>query len=212
LGILINEECSHPSGLRDTGNISVILTDERNIVAKAKVDTHAFAALYDHYFPRIYSYAFYRLNDPCLADDLTSQVFEKAMANLKGYDPGRGSFGAWIFGIARNSINKHLLRQKIRKLVPLESVSHSLFDRSQGVEESFIQDDTLSQAWDLISALDHGQREVLSLKFFSGLSNKEIAQLIGRTESNVGVMLYRTLRQLRSKMEEDDHSEGNDRS
>jgi RNA polymerase sigma factor (sigma-70 family) len=180
------------------------LNDEQGVIGRAKVDPSAFAALYDHYFPRIYSYALYRLQDVQAADDLTAHVFEEALANINRYQAKRGPFSAWIFAIARNTINKHLRAQKIRRWVSLDAVAHQSAADSPTVEEIVIQNERLARLIPLLARLDDRRRDLIALKFGAGLPNRRIAELTGLTESNVGVILYRTLRHLREQLREGD--------
>ena len=187
------------------------LHDEQAIVIRAKADPSAFAELYDHYFPRIYRYALYRLQDAQAADDITAQVFEKTLANIDRYRPARGSFGAWIFAIARNTINKHLRARKVRRWVSLDAVTHQPIENSLSVEEIVVRNERLARLMPLIKELDDRERELLALKFGAGLTNRRIAQLTGLTESNVGVILYRTLHHLREQLrEEEGYEEGHE--
>ncbi|MEL7675675.1 MAG: sigma factor [Chloroflexota bacterium] len=73
------------------------LANEPSLIAQARIDPAAFAALYDHYFPRIYNYMRYRVWDAQVADDLTARVFERALADLAAYRPERAPFGAWLY-------------------------------------------------------------------------------------------------------------------
>jgi RNA polymerase sigma-70 factor (ECF subfamily) len=187
------------------------LYDEQELAIRAKADSSAFAELYDHYFPRVYGYALYRLQDAQAADGVTAQTFEKTLTNIKRYQPARGSFGAWIFAIARNTINKHLRAQKVRRWVSLDAVSHQLVEDSPSVEEIVARDEMLARLMPLIKELDGRKRDLLAFKFGAGLTNRRIAQLTGLTESNVGVILYRTLHHLREQLrEEDEYEEGHE--
>lgn len=179
------------------------LYDEQILAIRAKTDSSAFAELYDHYFPRIYRYALYRLQDAQAADDITAQVFEKTLTNIKQYQPARGSFGAWIFAIARNAINKHLQVQTVRRWISLDAVLHRPVENSLSVEEIAVQNERLSRLMPLVKELDERERDLLALKFGAGLTNRRIAQLTGLTASNVGVILYRTLHHLREQLREE---------
>lgn len=180
------------------------LPDEQALVVRSKVDPSAFAALYEHYFPRIYSYALYRLEDARTADDITAQVFEKTLANIERYQPARGPFAPWIFAIARNTINKHLRARKFQGWISLDAVAHRATDGSPSVEEIAARNEALARLLTLLSELEDRKRDLLALKFGAGMTNRRIAELTGLTESNVGVILYRTLRYLRDRLQEED--------
>jgi RNA polymerase sigma factor (sigma-70 family) len=184
------------------------LRDEKALLIRAQSDPGAFATVYDHYFPRIYSYVLFRLQDAQTADDITAQVFEKVLAHIQRYRPERGPFTAWIFAIARNTINKHLRAQRLRRWVPLDAAGHQAIDRSPTVEEIAIHNETLARVMSLLAELGDRERDLLSLKFGAGLTNRRIAKLTGLTESNVGVILYRTLHYLRDRLQEEKAAHG----
>jgi RNA polymerase sigma factor (sigma-70 family) len=182
------------------------LCDEEKIIAHSKADPRAFAPLFDRYYPQIYRYAFYRVQDAEAADDIAAHVFEKALANIRQYQVSRGSFAAWIFGIARNAVRKHFRAQRIRRLVSLDAATYQWQDSSHSVEEIADRNDTLARLLPLLSKLGDRERDLIALKFGGGLTNRRIAQLMGLTESNVGVILYRTLRLLRDQLQEGESS------
>src|SRR4051812_41967523 len=94
--------------------------DEQALAARAATDREAFAALYDLYFPRVYNYARYRVRDPMLADDITSQAFEHALSALGTFDARRAPFGAWLFAIVRNTLRDHLRSTRRQRWLPLD--------------------------------------------------------------------------------------------
>ncbi len=85
-------------------SVVIILPNETALVAQAQVEPAAFAAIYDHYFSRVYNYVRYRIADVHLADDLTAQIFERTLARIGKYKPERAPFAAWLFAIARNPL------------------------------------------------------------------------------------------------------------
>ncbi len=97
-----------------------VLPNELALVARATAEPAAFAAIYDHYFPRVYNYVRYRVSDAETADDLTAQVFERALVNIGRYRPKRGPFAAWLFAIARNAVSDYLRAQRRRRWLSLE--------------------------------------------------------------------------------------------
>ena len=175
------------------------LPNELALIARASVEPAAFAALYDHYFPRVYNYTRYRVGDAQAADDLTAQTFERVLANILDYRPTRGPFAAWLFVIARNAVNDHLRAQKRRhwrSLVSLRNQASPL----PGPEESLISDETKAELLAALARLSDRERDLVALKFTSGLTNRRIAELTGLSQSNVAVILYRAVRRLRAEM------------
>ena len=97
-----------------------VLPNELALVARATAEPAAFATIYDHYFPRVYNYVRYRVGDAETTDDLTAQVFERALVNIGRYRPERAPFAAWLFAIARNAVSDYLRAQRRRRWLSLE--------------------------------------------------------------------------------------------
>jgi RNA polymerase sigma-70 factor, ECF subfamily len=156
----------------------------------------AFLRLYDEYFPRVYNYARYRCGDAETADDLTAQTFERALAHLQTYDPQKAPFGAWLFGIARNLVNDHLRAARRRECLPLDTCAgHPAPVASP--EEWLIQVEAQAELLAALAHLSERERDLLSLKFAAGLTNRRIAEITGLSDTNVGVIVYRALQHLR---------------
>ena len=162
-------------------------------------DPQAFLALYDLYFPRVRNYVYYRVPDPQDADDMTAAVFEQALSHLRRFDPARGPFGAWLFGIARNLLNQHLRRRSRRSATPLESAGAQARPGSSP-EEMVLSDERRADLQAALEQLDERSRDLVGLKFGAQLTNRRIAELTGLSESNVGVILYRAMHQLRRQL------------
>lgn len=174
-----------------------VLPNERALVAQAVAEPAAFAAIYDHYFPRVYNYARYRVGDAQTADDLTAQVFERVLAKIGEYRPERRPFAAWLFAIARNAMNDHLRAQRRQPWLSLEAVR----DRASATPSPEViveRDESRSELLEAVARLSERERELIALKFAAGLTNRTIADLTGLSEGNVGVVLYRAMRRLRA--------------
>jgi RNA polymerase sigma factor (sigma-70 family) len=179
-----------------------VLENERAVIAQAKEEPRAFAPIYEHYFPRVYSYVLYRVEDPDVAADVTAQTFERAYAKLDRYQPERAAFSTWLFTIATNAIRNHRRWHWLRSWVPLDSLSEQR-DASPTPEQSVAQQELINHLLRAVAALPEREREILALKFGARLTNREIADFKGLTASNVGVILYRAVRTLRATMEVD---------
>ena len=153
----------------------------------------SFEALYERTFPKVYAYVASLLRDRAAAEDVTSQAFERAYRKRRSYRASRGSTEAWLFGIARNAALDELRKRKRRARLegePADTVSPSLDDAA---------DDALRRAVvrEALAGLDGAERDLVALKFMGGLSNAEIARVLGLSESNAGTKLHRTLTKLR---------------
>ena len=155
--------------------------------------SEGFAELYERTFPRVYAYVASLLRDRSAAEDVTAQAFERAYRKRRSYRPARGSMDAWVFGIARNAALDELRKRKRRAALeadPEDTGSPSPEDQA----ELALRRETVRAA---LASLDGQERDLIALKFAGGLSNGEIARVLGMSESNVGTRLHRTITKLR---------------
>jgi RNA polymerase sigma-70 factor (ECF subfamily) len=155
--------------------------------------TESFSELYERTFPRVYAYVASLLRDRSAAEDVTAQAFERAYRKRRSYRPARGSMDAWLFGIARNAALDELRKRKRRAVLetdPEDTGSPAPEDQA----ELAVRRETVRAA---LASLDGQERDLIALKFAGGLSNGEIARVLGMSESNVGTRLHRTITKLR---------------
>jgi RNA polymerase sigma-70 factor (ECF subfamily) len=155
-------------------------------------------AIYADQLPRVYNYFRYRVGDDALAEDLTATTFEKAWRARKRYRRDRAAFSTWLFTIARNVATDYYRHR--RPTVPLSSLSQR--EAGTSVEETVQGRDELARLGALLAELSLRERELVSLKYGAGLTNRSIARLTGLSESNVGTILYRVVRRLRAQWEQ----------
>ena len=154
---------------------------------------------FDRHYPALYRYFRYRGADADIANDLASAVFERALENLERFDPRRAKISTWLFTIARNlSINhwkaeKHTLPLDDDLPIPDELPLEQIIVLTQDREQILLA----------LQSLDERAREILALKFGGPLTNRQIAELTSLTESNVGIILYRSLLKLRTLLASD---------
>jgi RNA polymerase sigma-70 factor (ECF subfamily) len=186
----------------------ITLPNEEALIARAKAEPVAFAAIYDHYFPRIYNYVRYHVENQEIAEDITAQIFEKALTRLNQFSPKRGSLANWLFGITRYAIRDHL-RVKKRRLWCSLDVLARWRSADPLPEQLVIQNDLHAQILKAVTKLRDREKDLIALKFGAKLTNRQIAALTDLSESNVGVILYRTVRKLRTKLvEKEQEDEG----
>ena len=194
------------TGAGDRYNIEPVpgssdLVDEGALVAAAKRDPREFGPLYELYVDRIYRFAYRRVGTHHEAEDITAQTFQQALQALPAYEWRGLPFGAWLFRIAGNIINRR--GRTSGREVAVEDVT--VFS---GYEET--DDDPADLAWrseqagelaEKIGHLPPDQQRVLVLKFSHGMKNREIGDLMGRSEGAIKQLVHRALVSLRATME-----------
>jgi RNA polymerase sigma-70 factor (ECF subfamily) len=174
---------------------------ERRVIQRARKDPRAFVHLYDSYFPRIHAYVRYRVPDPQDAEDLIADVFFRAIRKLGHFKWRReGSFAAWLFRIAHNLIVDYY-REHRAVLLSLDSGDNlpELASHTPSPEEALAQEETFQRMRALVATLSPRRQEIVTLKFFGGLRNREIARILGLDERTVASHLSRGLRDLQTR-------------
>ena len=156
-----------------------------------------FGRLCEQYLSRVFQYVNYRVGDRTAAEDLTSDIFSKALTNFAKYDSGKAAFSTWIFSIARNTvIDYYRGRSKEQKLQKREVESKSMVVSISPEEEASRSEET-RKLHDCLSLLHPNEQELISLKFSGEMTNREISRITGLSESNVGTIICRAVRKLR---------------
>jgi RNA polymerase sigma factor (sigma-70 family) len=176
------------------------LSQELKLVRQARADAQAFGALYDHYFPRVYNYVYYRVQQRVATDDLVSTIFVRALDRLDSYREGRGPFGVWLFRIAHNVVVDYYRSLPRASPLPMERAEHLVPD-APSVEQSLAQRQEVEALLAQVSRLSEREQEIIGLKFGGGLTNRKIAALMDLKENHVAVILYRAMRKLRHRLE-----------
>ncbi|HEY1014594.1 MAG TPA: sigma-70 family RNA polymerase sigma factor [Herpetosiphonaceae bacterium] len=161
-----------------------------------------FEALYRTELPRIYNFFRFRVGDGPLAEDLTSATFEKAWRHRQRYQRDLSAFSTWLFTIARRVAVDHYRSRRpdvsLEDRAALAPAGGALPSPEAWVERQ----DEFDRLSALLAGLSERDREVVSLRYGAGLTNRRIAEISGLSESNVGVILHRTLLKLRSAWED----------
>ncbi len=151
-----------------------------------------FELLYRSSRDDVYAYVATLLKDPAAAEDITSQSFERAYRRRRTFDRRRGEERAWLFGIARNAALDELRRRsRLATLVAEPADSEEVVVDAADVA---LRRTTVRAALGELSARD---RELVALKFHGGLSNAELARVLGVSESAAGTRLHRVMEKLR---------------
>ena len=168
-------------------------------VEDAVYDTEALEKLYGHYFPRVHNFISVRVMNRNVADDLTSEVFEKVLDKLVTYRHEKGKFSTWLFTIAANMVTDYF-RQSIKH--PQESIELllELPSKEPAIEERILAEEDKKSLLEALFRLTDRERNIIVLKFWWQLTNREIARLENMDEGYVAVILYRSIRKLRDLM------------
>lgn len=173
-----------------------VVRDETDLVARAQRDQQEFALLYRQYLPQVYRYCYRHLGNREAAEDATSQVFAQALAALTRFEDRGGSFRAWLFTIAHNTVTDEGRRRC--PAVSLDMAS-ALATPGPTPDEVVIQHEERQTIAALLRDLSPPQRQVLELRM-AGLTGVEIAAVLGRSHGAVRKLQYRTLLRLRDKL------------
>lgn len=155
-----------------------------------------FEALYRSSRDDVYAYVATLLRDAAAAEDVTALAFERAYRRRRSFDRSRGNERAWLFGIARNAALDELRRRKRQATLTVDPEDPAAADAFESDDHA---DDALKRTV-VRAALDvlaPRERELVALKFYAGLTNAEIARVLGVSQSNAGTLLHRTIAKLR---------------
>lgn len=173
---------------------------------KGSVLPESFEGWYAEYRSTVYRYVRFRVASRDMAEDLTSDVFLKALRSFSRYDPDRAAPSTWLLRIARNTILDHFrrLRRRGSLHVSLDS-AHDLVAEGPTQEERMMREERLQRLLNASQTLRAADSEILSLRYGAGLQNPEIAEHLGITANAVAVRLHRALTRLREAVENNGH-------
>jgi RNA polymerase sigma-70 factor (ECF subfamily) len=160
----------------------------------------AFLALYDRYFERVFGYARVRIRDVATCEDVTSQVFATALAQI-GHFRGEGSFAGWLFQIARNAV---IDAQRRPAPEPLSDQAALVADGDPGPEERLLALERVERLHRLVGELQPEQQHLIALRYGAGLAYDDIGEIVGAAPGTVRVRMHRILEELRRRYSHDD--------
>lgn len=178
---------------RVTGSLSP--REEAQLVARAKEDPSAFGELYELHFQRMYRFVYSRVQDRAVAEDVTSEVFMKALRSIGRYQDTGRPFTAWLYQIAVNAVADRYRAQR-----PTDDIDeqYHLSDNSS-LEETAARRDEVGRIWALIEELPAQQRTALILKFQEDMKIEDIAVAMGKTPGAVKLLVHRGVTRLRQQ-------------
>lgn len=173
---------------------NVELELERRLIEAAKADPERFLDLYEKYYDQIYRYVYRRAGgDQDVTHDIVSQTFMDALEHIKSFNWQGYPFSSWLYKIAHNNVIKWYRKAGNKNYLPIEEARDV---PDQNSDQTEIVDATIAkeQINTMMEKLDEDEREILRLKFFEGMSNMEIAEIMELSVSNIGVKVFRTLK------------------
>lgn len=174
--------------------------DERELVRQALDDSAAFQRLYERYLGRVYGYVASRVIDQHDAEDIVSDVFLRVVRHLPQLRNNHQiSFAAWLFTIARNAVTDHHRRKPQTETHLSLELATPLAAAESSHDTTLIVSEDAAQLRNLIAALPERKREIVTLRYYGGLRNQEIAALLHIRERTVAATLSRALDELQEK-------------
>ncbi len=167
------------------------------LAQKALYDEDAFNELYEYFFPRVYNFIFARLKNPDAADDIVSTTFMKMYESLSRYNPERAAFSTWLFRIALNCMADFFRRKEYSNETEWEDFFDPAAPEYHEPEAKALADEDNAELLKALDKLTDKERRIVELKYLSGVGNKEIAEILGITANNVGVVLHGALKKLK---------------
>jgi len=158
----------------------------------------AFSEKYRQYFPRVFAYIYARVGNVHLTEDLASEVFERAFTKADSLRSD-AAFSTWLFTIARNAIISHGRKYGREKIVDPE-VMREIAPATASVEGDLLRKEELQNVARMVREFPQREQDIISLKFDAELPNQQIAEIMGLSEPNVRVIIFRTLRKLREML------------
>lgn len=174
--------------------------EERSLLAQAqRGDEEAFAALYQANVQQIYRYIYYRVNDPHMAEDLTSDVFTKAIEGLPRYQDTGTPFLAWLYRIAHARVIDHYRRQNRR---PTENALDAQpLPIEVDMDERLLRRQAAQALREAIAQLTDEQQQVIILRFVEGYRIDAVAAQMGKKPNAIKALQHRAIRSLANRLQ-----------
>ena len=170
---------------------------EDQLVERAKSDADAFGELYDHYFGQIYRFVYSRLRDQDASEDVTSEVFFKALRAIGRYKPSGHPFSAWLYQISVNAVNDHYRSRR-----PTTSLDGAMAvaDPQRSVDDRVADSTEAARVWAAIDDLPQQQRIAMTLKLGEDLKLAQIGEIMGKSEGAIKLLVHRGMIGVRQRL------------
>ena len=164
-------------------------------------DLDPFTQIYHTYFAKLYNYIYYRVGEVHVTDDLVSEVFSKVIEKYQTYDPEKGKFKTWLFTIAHNTVINFYKKNSYNKY-HLELSLAETVESGVRIEDEVVNKELQKILSGAVMVLDEPKRSIIALKFGGCLTNRQIAEVLQMSESNVGTIIHRALKELKGLLNE----------
>lgn len=178
--------------------------EEDSLVQRMAGNSEAFQRLYRHYFPRVFAYVAYRVGTKPEAEDLTATIFMKVIESIPRFEyRGAGAFAPWLFRIAHNEVQQFYRVLYRRGIVPLNELPE-IASTELLPDEAFARKEQFARLRAALMRLSPRRQEIITLRFFGGLRNNEIAAVLALDERTVASHLCRGLEDLKQLVQREE--------
>lgn len=187
----------NPTSEQELSQSAMSLPEENELEDLKRLDPQAISAVYDRYFPEVYRFVCYRLNDERTAEDIASDVFVRL---LEASQNGRGpqtNLKAWLFSTASHIVVDHL-RKVYRR--PEGDLPENMLDGAPELSRDYEEQERARQIIKAVSTLTEEQQYVIALRFNQGYSLEETANLMRKNVNSVKQLQFRALAALNRAM------------
>lgn len=187
-------------GKNKTGSVAEATAYDQSEIVRlvekaASGNFEAFGKLYHIYVERIYRYVFYQVKDKMLAEDITADVFVKALKAINSCSGKESTFSAWLYRIAHNRVIDNFRSAKRTMTIEMET-ARNLSSPNQEAGKTLD-----GQEWlELIADLPPNQRQVIILKFIEDMDNREIGRIMRKSQVAIRILQMRALGALRERL------------
>ena len=174
-----------------------------NELAKRAInDNEAFHELYEHFFKIIYNLLYSKVKNTAIADDITSDVFVKVFENLDKFDNTKAAFATWISRIMNRTYIDYLKRQSYRDYVEWDDYFSPPVPEHEQPEAQILIKENKKELLIALGKLSEREQQIIKLKYFADMTNKEIAETLDMSAGNVGIILFRAIGTLRNILDQ----------
>jgi len=156
-----------------------------------------FEKLYEERFAWVYNYVYFRVRHAQTAEDLTADIFIRAYQYFDNFAHEKGEIGAWLSGITRNAVNTYLRRSLS---APRAAELTEFIPASVDIEREYLHTEDMRRVMEQLQLMQQDKQELIAMKYFLHMNNREIAKATGMSESNVGSTIHRIVGGLRKTL------------